>query len=1073
MRRETYDDRSDGPQIETLEPRTLLSALSIANLVLPEGNSGQKSFNFTVSLSEAAAQDVTVHYRTASGTATSGQDYNSVLDGTVTILAGQTSAVAAVPVIGDTAYEPFETFTVELFNPSGAAIAQAQATGVILNDDAVAGSLIAWGDNSKGQLGVPDGSDFIAVDAGSNHGVALRSDGTLVCWGDNSYDQAVPPAGNDFVAIAAGYNHNLAIRSDGSIEGWGINELYGQATGPAGNDFVAVAAGSSCSLALRSDGSLHGWGNTSYGQTNTPAGHDFVAIAAGLYQALALRSDGSLATWGTGASEAPSGNDFVAIAAGYGFDVALRADGSLVEWGSSEYGLASVPAGNNFVAISARGNVAVALRADGTVAAWGDNTFGQATPPTTNDFVAALTGGRSGFGVQPINAPPVITAPADQTFNEDTVLVFSAGAGNAISVADLDCSDRPLLVTLTATHGVLTLGGSAVLQSVAGNGTAMVTFKGVLDNVNAAFTGLAFHPAANYNGPASLQIVVDDQGATGSGGAKSDSKTVTLTVNPVNDTPVAYPQSVHTDGDTAIEITLLGNDHAETPADQLIYTPTAPAHGTLTPMAGKFVYLPEPGYVGPDSFTFTVTDNGDPAGSHANPGDLTGAPATVSISVGYRQAFTSGHAFNFVDDNGIAVKVLLSGPGSAEAWFPHDEDQANLGRIILTRTTTTSTLSITPVKYGTKTTVGPIDVQGSLGSLTATAVTLQGDLGIGGTLGRLSLDSLTGGTIHIGGLPTARTGPTLTFGQVVDGSVVSTMPITSITAKQWLDVDGTPDTITAPRLGTLSITGDALHKVAGDFAAGLALSGLGETTYTKTLTTATIKGSAAPTLWDVSGKVGAVTVGGAVGAAGQPWQLVNATALASLNLGQVADAQVTVGGAIGTIRAKFWLDGAIQATKITSITTTGIAKTLATPVAVSGDFRANVTLNNAASKTPLLAMTLAGWLDGAMIDSNGPLGAFTMVGMHDSTIQAGASKIAGVTVRGILRDPQCFFINSNISAYTLGTISIRAVQGDSSSQPFGITGHTVAVYSRDGHRTLNLAGARQFDPVGNYLVNLT
>ena len=1068
MRRETYDDRSAVPQLEPLEPRTLLSALSVANLVLPEGNSGPKSFNFPVSLSEAGAQDVTVHYRTASGTATGGQDYNSVLDGTVTILAGQTSAVAVVPVIGDTAYEPFETFTVELFSPSGADIARAQATGVILNNDAVAGGLIAWGDNSKGQLAVPDGSDFIAVDAGLNHGVALRSDGTVVCWGDNSYHQTDGPAGSDFVAIAAGYTHNLAIRSDGSAVGWGTN-LSGQSTPPAGNNYVAVAAGSAFSVALLADGSLMAWGDTTYGQTSVPAGHDFVAIAAGFYQALALRSDGSLATWGSGVPAAPSGNDFVAVAGGLGFDVALRADGSLVEWGSSQYGLADVPAGNDFVAASARGNVAVALRADGTVAAWGDNTFGQATPPTANNFVAAATGGRSGFGVQTVNDTPVITAPTDQTFNEDTVLVFSAGPGNAISVADLDCSARPLLVTLTATHGVLTLGGSAVLQSVAGNGTATVIFSGVLDNINAAFAGLAFHPAANYNGPASLQIMVDDQGATGTGGAKSDSGTVTLTVNAVNDAPVAYPQSVHTDGDTAIEITLVGND-VETPPDQLTYTPTAPAHGALTPRLGRFVYTPDPGYAGPDSFTFTVTDNGDPAGSDAHPGDLTSAPATVSISVGYRQAFTSGHAFSFVDNNGIAVKVLLSGPGSAEAWFPH-EGQANLGRIVLTATTSTSRLSITPVKYGTKTTVGAIDVQGSLGSLTAAAVTLQGDLGISGTLGRLSLDGLAGGTIHIGGLPTARTGPALTFSQVVDGSVVSTMLIGSITAKRWLDGDGTPDSITAPRLGTLSITGDVLHKLAGDFAAGLALSGLGETTYTKTLTTVIIRGSAAPALWNVGGKVGAVTVGGSVGAAGQPWQLLNATALASLNFGKVADATVTVGGAIGAIRAKFWTDGAIQAQKITSITTTGIAKTLTTP-AVSGDFGADVTIDNPVSKTPLLAMTLAGWLDGAMIDSNGPLGAFSMVGMRDSTIQAGASKIAGVTVRGILRDPQFFFINSNISADTLGTISVYHVQGDSSADPFGISGHTVAVYSRDGHRTLNLTGAQQYDPVGNYLVDL-
>jgi len=46
---------------------------------------------------------------------------------------------------------------------------------------------------------------------------------------------------NDFVAIAAGWDHSLALRSDGSIVGWGRND-YGQAAPPAGNDFVDETA---------------------------------------------------------------------------------------------------------------------------------------------------------------------------------------------------------------------------------------------------------------------------------------------------------------------------------------------------------------------------------------------------------------------------------------------------------------------------------------------------------------------------------------------------------------------------------------------------------------------------------------------------------------------------------------------------------------------------------------------------------------------------------------------------------------------------------------------------------------
>ena len=396
----TPGGRSAFPELEALETRTLLSSLSIANLVLAEGNSGQKNFDFTVGLSAADVQDVTVHYRTADGTAAGAVDYVPVLDGQVTIPAGLTSATVRVQVIGDSAYESFETFTVDLFSPAGADIAKGQATGVILNDDVAAGRLAAWGDNTKGQCTVPGGSSFIAVAAGPNHGIALRSNGSLAGWGDNTFGQATVPAGNDFVTIAAGYQHNLAIRADGSMEGWGAN-LAGQATPLAGTDFVAVAGGSSFSLALRSDGSLVAWGDNSAGQTAVPAGNDFVAIAAGLSQGLALRSDGSVAAWGPGVlGISPPGNDFVAVATGLDFDLALRADGSLVAWGPSNYyGQLNVPADNDFVAISAKGWVGTALRANGTIAAWGQDLYGQTNVPAGASHVAAVTGGRAGLAI--------------------------------------------------------------------------------------------------------------------------------------------------------------------------------------------------------------------------------------------------------------------------------------------------------------------------------------------------------------------------------------------------------------------------------------------------------------------------------------------------------------------------------------------------------------------------------------------------------------------------------------------------------------------------------------------------
>ena len=74
--------------------------LRIADATVAEGDAGTTNANFPVTLSTASDQDVTVRYATADGTAAAGSDYE-VGFGQVTILAGQTSVVIAVPVYGD------------------------------------------------------------------------------------------------------------------------------------------------------------------------------------------------------------------------------------------------------------------------------------------------------------------------------------------------------------------------------------------------------------------------------------------------------------------------------------------------------------------------------------------------------------------------------------------------------------------------------------------------------------------------------------------------------------------------------------------------------------------------------------------------------------------------------------------------------------------------------------------------------------------------------------------------------------------------------------------------------------
>ena len=63
-------------------------------------------------------------------------------------------------------------------------------------------------------------------------------------------------------------------------------------------------------------------------------------------------------------------------------------------------------------------------------------------------------------------------------------------------------------------------------------------FTGTIPAINTALNGLVFRPTANFNGTASLTITTNDQGYTGFGGPMSDTDSVNITINAVNDAPV-------------------------------------------------------------------------------------------------------------------------------------------------------------------------------------------------------------------------------------------------------------------------------------------------------------------------------------------------------------------------------------------------------------------------------------------------------------------------------------------------------------------------------------------------------
>jgi Ca2+-binding RTX toxin-like protein len=118
------------------DPATFVRTLTVDAPTVVEGNAGTSNLIFTLTLDQPAAVDTLINYSTlGTGTATAGDDFNAV-SGSVTILAGQTSAQVTVTVKGDTVFENAGVAETVNLTFSGALLtAPVNATGSINNDD--------------------------------------------------------------------------------------------------------------------------------------------------------------------------------------------------------------------------------------------------------------------------------------------------------------------------------------------------------------------------------------------------------------------------------------------------------------------------------------------------------------------------------------------------------------------------------------------------------------------------------------------------------------------------------------------------------------------------------------------------------------------------------------------------------------------------------------------------------------------------------------------------------------------------------------------------------------------------
>jgi FG-GAP-like repeat len=123
---------------------------------------------------------------------------------------------------------------------------------------------------------------------------------------------------------------------------------------------------------------------------------------------------------------------------------------------------------------------------------------------------------------------PINTIPATQTINED---IQSAITG--ISVNDLD--GNLASTKLTVANGTLNVdiaGGSTILTGA--NNSSTLTLTGTQAQINTALGTLKYQGNLNFNGTDTITVLSTDS----SGTPLTDTDTVSLTINPINDTPI-------------------------------------------------------------------------------------------------------------------------------------------------------------------------------------------------------------------------------------------------------------------------------------------------------------------------------------------------------------------------------------------------------------------------------------------------------------------------------------------------------------------------------------------------------
>jgi hypothetical protein len=603
-----------------------------------------------------------------------------------------------------------------------------------------------------------------------------------------------------------------------------------------------------------------------------------------------------------------------------------------------------------------------------------------------------------------------------------TVTVAAANVGKLVTTP----------FTATAIAGVPTilkvLSGDSDTSATILPATVSITLppgEGGTAKANADGT-ITYTPAAGFAGVETFYYSVSD-----SAGRTSVSTLVSVTVSDPAIAPIA------TNATTTVAAS--GSDQVNVATSVIssvglnlstITVGTAPTHGTtsINTTTGVITYTPAAGFVGPDTFAYTVADVN---------GHLSNV-ATVNVNVGVNigNAVGDDRTLTFTTGSGAATTISLN-RGTVEVLFNNPATLSvdkhgratvagsglEINSLEISGTNAASTLSVASKGKGALN-IGGIADSTPIRTLSAPTATLSGSLSFSG-VGTLQALQISDAQITVGaGIPS---GFTLLSGTVSNSTLSCALPIKLIKSTSWTSSTSGASSVSAPSVASLVTT--------GGFAANLTTTG-----GSNSLNSVHIGGQAGGQLWSVTGNARSIFVGSASStwgglavsgnlasftvAAGNLTAPVTAGSINSMKVAGAISADITTTGNLLSLQAAQLVNSVVAVGSTANSVTAATASNIGS--ATLGNLRLTSRAANTFSDSSVIADVIGAVTTGSVNTASGA----TPEGLAAQSIKGAAvtvsSGILHLNAKTLLSSDalQAFLVKKGAS---LGTFAIDLV----------------------------------------------